>query len=248
MLKLIAEWLGIAPAHHNRSQSGGMGAVPGPTSTRSGTEDRIVLETRQTFAVRVVAASYYQPALQALAGKGELDATMRQERDSSFDPNAIQVLVGNKVVGYLSREDAAYFTEWIVARRYEGRTFKAPAMVEYVTFDEGEAHLYMIRLRILFGPPHVVGDLAGQTRHAIDLVNRQDGPRCIAHMDRVKREAGAVSLDHLAADGFALQAPCAICSKPGYTLTAEGFRAKFGRDREYVEAHSDCPTVSGWEM
>jgi len=215
---------------------------------QSQADARIVLETRQSFGLRVVGASHYQPAIRSFYGAGELDATLTQEPENPYDPNAIRVEIGGKTVGHLDRDTAAYFSDWIKTRRYEGKRFKAPAMVEHVVFDEGEARLFMVGLRIKMSPPRVVGDLDKPMKHAIDLVHRQTAALCVSHMQRERGAPGTVTLGHAADAGFLARATCATCGKDGFVLTDEGFVAKYGHSRDFVAVHPDTPTVSGWEM
>ena len=72
--------------------------------------------------VSVVGESHYQPALRELAATGpNIIAGLVPEPANRHDPNAIQVQVQAKVVGYLSREDAIRYLPLL--RRYakEGR-------------------------------------------------------------------------------------------------------------------------------
>jgi hypothetical protein len=66
--------------------------------------------------VEVVGESRYQDALWKIVGgrhadpvRYETEAVLEPEPDNPYDPNAIKVLIGGAVVGYLSREDAAAF-------------------------------------------------------------------------------------------------------------------------------------------
>jgi HIRAN domain len=66
--------------------------------------------------LEVVGESRYQDALWKIVGgrrgdpvRYETEAVLEPEPDNPYDPNAIKVLIGGAVVGYLSREDAATF-------------------------------------------------------------------------------------------------------------------------------------------
>ncbi len=66
--------------------------------------------------LEVVGESRYQDALWTIAGgrrgdpvRYETEAVLEPEPKNPYDPNAIKVLIGGALVGYLSREDAATF-------------------------------------------------------------------------------------------------------------------------------------------
>ncbi len=66
--------------------------------------------------VNVVGESRYQRALTRLAGgkrresqRIRTNGEVRREPNNPFDPNAVQVLIGGEVVGYLPREEAAKY-------------------------------------------------------------------------------------------------------------------------------------------
>jgi hypothetical protein len=66
--------------------------------------------------LEVVGESHYQDALWRIVGgrrsepvRYETEAVLEPEPDNAYDPNAIKILIGGAVVGYLSREDASAF-------------------------------------------------------------------------------------------------------------------------------------------
>lgn len=66
--------------------------------------------------LEVVGESRYQDALWRIVGgrrrepvRYETKAVLEPERDNTYDPNAIKVLIDGALVGYLSREDAASY-------------------------------------------------------------------------------------------------------------------------------------------
>ncbi len=66
--------------------------------------------------LEVVGESQYQDALWEIAGgirrdpvRHPADAVLLPEPDNPYDPNAIRVLIDGRVVGYLSRDDAAVY-------------------------------------------------------------------------------------------------------------------------------------------
>ena len=70
----------------------------------------------RTFCRDVVGESYYQEALETLAGGFTPDgcdvrvtAEVRPEPDNPSDPDAVRVSIGGRTVGYLSRGDAKRF-------------------------------------------------------------------------------------------------------------------------------------------
>jgi hypothetical protein len=74
--------------------------------------------------VNVVGESHYQPAIRAACGAGinedvkfECFAELVPEPTNPYDPNAVQVLIEERLVGYLSRADAAELGPAIVAER-----------------------------------------------------------------------------------------------------------------------------------
>jgi hypothetical protein len=99
--------------------------VPGLLSrlfARSSTQTSPRLETLEATLypgddpLEVVGESRYQDALWKIVGgrrgdpvRYETEAVLEPEPDNPYDPNAIKVLIGGVVVGYLSREDAAAF-------------------------------------------------------------------------------------------------------------------------------------------
>jgi hypothetical protein len=91
-------------------------------SGRSSTQAPARLETVEATLypgddpLEVVGESRYQDALWKIVGgrrgdpvRYETEAVLEPEPDNPYDSNAIKVLIGGAVVGYLSREDAATF-------------------------------------------------------------------------------------------------------------------------------------------
>lgn len=209
-------------------------------------DDRVVLERSRTFSFRIVGSSFYQANMVRFVGRGELDATIEHELTNEHDKNAIKVSLGGLTVGYFPRDYAGYFVEWIGERRYEGRKFKAPVVVVRAEVDHEPWQMLFADLAILASPPRVVGDLDRQTKKAINLVLKQSGARCVAHMEREKSDPAVGTLNRLSDEGFFARSPCEQCSKQGYRPTNAAYLAKFGHDEAYVKANIALPTVSGW--
>ena len=83
------------------------------TAGTAHTRQRVLFS--RTARVRAVGVSQYQDAIRAIAGLDEADerplweglAVLVPEPTNPHDPNAIQVMVENRLVGYLDRETAA---------------------------------------------------------------------------------------------------------------------------------------------
>lgn len=74
--------------------------------------------------VNVVGESHYQPAIRAACGAGineevkfECFAELVPEPTNPYDPNAMKVLIEERLVGYLSRADAVELGPAIMAAR-----------------------------------------------------------------------------------------------------------------------------------
>jgi HIRAN domain len=96
-------------------------------------------EVRLGFAdarVRVVGVSHYQDVLREIAGAGggeavrhEATAALLPEPENPHDPNAVQVTIGGRPVGYLSREDAVRYGPAVEILRASGRVLTCAAVI-----------------------------------------------------------------------------------------------------------------------
>jgi hypothetical protein len=76
------------------------------------------------YPLEIVGESHYQEALKAICGGHtkdghfyETQAVLRLDNDNSYDPNAVAVLIQDRLVGHLSRENA---------KRYRSLLKKSP--------------------------------------------------------------------------------------------------------------------------
>jgi len=85
------------------------------SATHAGSPRTPAIEGDGTFETEVVGESNYQDALWRAVGAADANergyrhhtvALLRSEPTNPYDRNAVQVLIGDRVVGYLSREDA----------------------------------------------------------------------------------------------------------------------------------------------
>jgi hypothetical protein len=96
-------------------------------------------EVRLGFAdarLRVVGVSHYQDALRGISGadagqaaRYEATAALVPEPDNPHDPNAIQVTIGGRLVGYLSREDAVRYRPAVEILRESGKVLTCAAVI-----------------------------------------------------------------------------------------------------------------------
>jgi HIRAN domain len=107
-------------------------------------------EIRLSFpdeVVRVVGVSHYQAALREIAppGAGRVRhpvlARLVPEPTNPHDENAIQVLVFDQLVGYLSRDDAVRYGPAVRLLRDHGRVLVCEAVVAGRGPDAGTANL-----------------------------------------------------------------------------------------------------------
>ena len=224
----------------------GSTAGPTPRPPSPARDERIALARRAGFGFHLAGPSFHQAELKRLPLDQELDATLEHELHNEHDPNAIRVTVRGLTVGHFHREDAERFVEWIGARGYAGRIFKAPAVVVRAPVEDVGTMLFA-NLSILSSPFRVDGDLDKQTKRGIDLLFRQAGTKCLAHMDREKGDPAAGVLDRLTAAGFFVRAPCDQCGKAtGYALANAAWVAKFGTGEREARERPDLRPVSGW--
>jgi hypothetical protein len=99
----------------------------------------VASEIRLSFpdeVVRVVGVSHYQQALDEIVGeRGEarvrqaVKAALEPEPENPHDPNAVKVLVDERHVGYLSREDAERYGPAIRMLRDSDRVLVCDAVI-----------------------------------------------------------------------------------------------------------------------
>ena len=80
-----------------------------------------------SYPTAAVGESHYQAALETLCGghnryghELECDAELIPEPDNSYDSNAVKVVIGRRLVGYLCREDAVRFHEEMALAQRSG--------------------------------------------------------------------------------------------------------------------------------
>lgn len=202
-------------------------------------DERIELEQSRTYSYGLAGPTYHEMALRHFYGRGELDATIQQDKLNLVDPNAIKVTVEGRLIGFFHAEHCEGFSSWIRWRGYDGRAFKVPAIVEVDGLLKG-------KLRVLLSPPRVVGDLDRSTKKAVDLILRQTRAACVKHMQREPRDAGDGTLAHLVEAELIGRNPCAVCGAGGYVATERTWMAKFGQGAEFMHLHPDQEAVSGW--
>jgi hypothetical protein len=85
--------------------------------------------------VNVAGESHYQDALRAIAGDAggqvrlEREATLVPEPDNPHDANAVKVLIGGRLVGYLPRAEAVAYGDLVRDVTERGREARCEAMV-----------------------------------------------------------------------------------------------------------------------
>lgn len=86
--------------------------------------------------INVAGESHYQDALRSLTGgaagepvRRELEASLVPEPENRFDPNAVRVEIGGKLVGYLPREEAAAYGPTLATLERRGRRAACEALV-----------------------------------------------------------------------------------------------------------------------
>ncbi len=89
------------------------------------------------FAICVVGESSYQDAIEAAAGgRSEdscdkvVDAVLVLEDSNAYDAKAVQVLIGGRPCGYLSREDARAYRRQIKKAGHPRITAKCKALIK----------------------------------------------------------------------------------------------------------------------
>jgi hypothetical protein len=234
----VFTWSSLFGSKPRRSAGGHSSEVPTSTTVRSA-DVRIELEQSRTFSYGLAGPTHHEAALRHFYGRGELDATIEQDKANPVDPNAVKVTVAGRLIGYFHAEHCEGFISWVRWRGYDGRAFKAPAIVE----RDG---ILKAKLRILLNPPRVMGDLDRSTKKAVDMLLRQTRPLCVKHMQREAREAGERTLAGLEDTGLVERKPCSECGGKGFVGTERAWLAKFGQQKAYVAQHPDHPAVSGW--
>ena len=84
--------------------------------------------------VNVAGESHYQDALREIAGGAEevrleREAVLLPEPDNPYDPKAVQVLIEDRLVGYLPRAAAAAYRAQVAEIAGRGREPRCEAMV-----------------------------------------------------------------------------------------------------------------------
>lgn len=137
------------------------GRKSSPTKT---TRARPSLSNEQIFSwpplgdydFEIVGESHYQDSLKKLAGEHDQGGANRQcvarlipEDDNQYDDKAVCVEIENKVVGYLSREDARSFRRRLGTKKLTGQTTICNAMIMGgSTRNTGEVLSYGVLLDI----------------------------------------------------------------------------------------------------
>lgn len=101
--------------------------------------------------IDVVGEARYQDALSEIAGGKTPDgheittnAEIRREAGNRFDANAIQVLIAWRLVGYLSRADAAEYAPVLDAAGIAGMACPAEIRGGWRTSDGDEGHFGVV--------------------------------------------------------------------------------------------------------
>lgn len=122
---------------------------PGPPPKRGHVQWRA-----GSFPTEVVGESHYQRAIMAQCGshtrhgvEHECIATVRPDPSNSFDPNAVEVLIGGQRVGFLSREEAPRMREALTALGLGSATCGARINGGWRTNQYDEGH-FGVRLAI----------------------------------------------------------------------------------------------------
>lgn len=86
--------------------------------------------------INVAGESHYQQALRDLCGgdpqqpvRREFEALLVPEPDNAFDPNAVRVEIGGRLVGYLPRDEAVAYGPTLSALERRGRQGACEALV-----------------------------------------------------------------------------------------------------------------------
>lgn len=97
---------------------------------------RIVLKP-SSYPREVVGESNYQAALETICGgysrdghDFECEAHLIPEPTNAYDPNAVQVFIDSKLVGYLSREDAVRFHKEMALAERSGQGVRCGARIK----------------------------------------------------------------------------------------------------------------------
>jgi hypothetical protein len=112
-----------------------------------------------SFELAVVGEANYQRAFEQMCGPRkpegedvEVDAQLSLEDANRFDSNAVKVEVQGRTVGYLSRDDASDFREWLKAEGISARQFTCKANIRGGWDRDGNRGHYGIWLDVdLFG-------------------------------------------------------------------------------------------------
>ena len=121
----------------------------------------------------IVGESHHQRVLAAIAGvdpdgvKHHCEAVLIPEPGNPDDPNAVLVAIDGRRVGYLTREDAALYGEWMTELGIDAMTASCPAFICGGFVDEeGRQAPYGVKLGLAWPP-----ELEGPKEHgpAIEL-------------------------------------------------------------------------------
>jgi hypothetical protein len=96
----------------------------------------VLLEGDGHFDVDVIGESHYQDNLEAICGErnpdGEdriLDAVLVLDDANPYDPNAVRVDIEGQTVGYLSRDVAPHFREYMANLGHQSVSFQCQANI-----------------------------------------------------------------------------------------------------------------------
>lgn len=106
------------------------------------------------FGLRVVGTFYYQEALHDLYGPRRPDGVkiadegeLVTEDENPFDPNAIALVVGGQLLGYLARENAILFRQAMADARIIAGRFPVHLLVTGgVSTSEGRLAQFLVHL------------------------------------------------------------------------------------------------------
>lgn len=110
-----------------------------------------------SFELAAVGESNYQRTFEKICGPRttegedrEIDAQLILEDGNQFDKNAIKIEIQGRTVGYLSRDDASDFREWLKAEGMSARQFTCRANIRGGWDHNGERGHYGIWLDVSF--------------------------------------------------------------------------------------------------
>lgn len=123
----------------------------------------IEIKGNGSFGVAVVGEASYRKTFEGIFGKrcadgyeAKCQATLVPEPNNKYDANAVQVMIKNKLVGYLDRESARRVVESLKRTNRVGAVVKVPALVKGGWYrgpdDQGEFGMW-IDFPALAAPP-----------------------------------------------------------------------------------------------